>query len=222
MDIWEDWDHPLLSSDLPPGTLHLSGSPPRSGCHKRALLRKAWRTWRRRSSQVPFFFGGGVGTRGRPCFCFFKGHLILSVAFYFNLFHRCLCLQNSLLYSFYNYFRGNQESIRPLCPLCYMQVYNFPNWQSQPFLVMKTIPAIPITTQNACFIPSYSYLSMWFCISNNFQGPCFLLGCPPRINLFCWIFSWRASLGLAPGERPKTSEVVLTCWLFCVWLYTSL
>ena len=46
-----------------------------------------------------FFFGGRVGPTGRRYFCFFKGHLILNVAFYFNLFHRCLCLQNSLLAS---------------------------------------------------------------------------------------------------------------------------
>ena len=77
---------------------------------------------------------------------------------------------------------------------------------------------------------------MMFCVSHNFQGPYFILGFPPRINLLCWsfgggpcifiknsrtVFQTQASLGLAPGERPKTSEscaylLSFLCMTICV------
>lgn len=182
MDIWEDWDHPLLSSDLPPGTLHLSGSPPRSGCHKRALLRKAWRTWGRRTSQVP------LAQQGDGVFVVSMAIWYWMLRFTSNLFRRCLCLQNSLLASI-----TISEVIKKVCQTFMSFVLHPGLWI--PELAVTTVPGnenqIP-TTQKACFIPSYSYLSMRFCISHNFQGLYFLLGCPPRINLFCWNFWWRS------------------------------
>ena len=115
------------------------------------------------------------------------------------------------------YFRGNQESI--------IQVYITSRTGSH-----NCSEQWKPMSQNACFIPSYSYLSRWFC-------DVLYLTQFPR-TLFSFRFSSQdqfvlleffvevASLGLAPGERPKTSEVVLTCCLvvydyICLYRFQS-
>ena len=146
---------------------------------------------------------------------FYVLSLILNVAFYFNLFRRGLCLQNSVLASVII-----SEVIKKVSSRFITSRTGSHNCSEQ----WKPM------SQNACFIPSYSYLSRWFC-------DVLYLTQFPR-TLFSFRFSSQdqfvlleffvevASLGLAPGERPKTSEVVLTCCLvvydyICLYRFQS-